>query len=59
MRDGTLRSLDPRLVTRTAMSLVLGYLLLTSALPEVFPIDSDEEEGQRMADILLRGIGND
>ncbi len=59
MRDGTLRSLDPRLVTRTAMSLVLGYLLLTSALPGVFPIDSDVEEGQRMANILLRGIGND
>jgi AcrR family transcriptional regulator len=51
-----LKDLDPRLITRTVMSMVLGYLVLTSLFPNIFQVSSDEEEAVKMADILLNGI---
>lgn len=56
IREGALKDLEPRLITRTAMSLVMGYLILTGVFSDTFTVSSDEEEAAKMVDILLNGI---
>lgn len=56
IENGNFRDLQPRLISRTTMSFILGYIVLTSTLPETFPIENDEAEIRKIVDILLHGI---
>ncbi len=56
--SGVFRQLDPRLLTRTTVSLMLGYVILSSTLPNLFAGDDDAEEIEKMVDILFHGIIN-
>jgi len=52
-----LRDIDPRLMTRSLISLVAGFSMLTSLFPEVFASQGDEKEIEGIVDILINGIG--
>jgi len=57
IESGNLRDIDPRLMTRSLISLVAGFSVLTSLLPEVFTSEGDEKEIEKIVDILINGIG--
>lgn len=54
---GNLREIDPRLITRSLISLVAGFSILSNSFPEVFTTDGDEKEIEKIVDILITGIG--
>jgi AcrR family transcriptional regulator len=54
---GNLKDLDPRLMTRSLISLVAGFSVLTNLFPEVFTSQGDEAEIEKIVDILINGIG--
>ncbi|MDP4089444.1 MAG: TetR/AcrR family transcriptional regulator [Bacillota bacterium] len=56
MDNGTLREMEPGLITRTVMSMLAGYVLLTTNFPNMFSAEDDEKEVEKIVDILLRGI---
>lgn len=56
INNGTFREMDPRLLTRTAMSMLAGYILLTTNFPNMFTAEDDEREIERVVDIFLRGV---
>ncbi len=56
IEDGTLRDLEPRLVTRTLMSLLIGYEVLTNILPDIFKGNDEKEEMKKISNIILNGI---
>lgn len=58
IENDTFRNLDPRVVTRTFMSILAGYIVLTVNFPNMFPAENDEEEIEKMTYILLEGIKN-
>lgn len=58
IRRGAYRNLDPRLVSRTFLSLMFGCVALSSILPEQFPFGSEASESAMIADIFLNGVGN-
>jgi hypothetical protein len=58
IEKGRFREIDPRLFTRTAMSLLAGYIVLTTVYPGVFQSDNDEVEVEKIVDILLNGVVN-
>jgi len=55
--NGNLRDIDPRLMTRSLISLVAGFSVLTNLFPEVFTKRGDEKEMEGIVDILINGIG--
>lgn len=57
MEMGNLRDIDPRLITRSLISLVAGFSALNSLFPEVFTSQGDEKEMEQIVDILINGIG--
>lgn len=56
MDNGNLREMEPRVLTRTVMSMLAGYVLLTTNFPNMFSAEDDEKEAEKIVDILLRGI---
>jgi len=58
IEKGNLRDIDPRLMTRSLISLVAGFSILSNALPDVFTTDGDETEIEKIVDILINGIGS-
>lgn len=56
IKSGKLKDLDPRVITRTMMSSLIGYIILTSYLPELFPSEGDDIEMKKVADFLLHGL---
>lgn len=56
VENGTFRDIEPRVITRTIMSMIMGYVLLTINIPDMFSIEDDEREVEKIIDILLRGI---
>jgi AcrR family transcriptional regulator len=57
IEKGDLREIDPRLITRSLISLVAGFSILSNTFPEIFKIDDDEKEIEKIVDILINGIG--
>ena len=57
LRDGVYRDLDPRLISRTFLSLMLGCVALSSLMPEQFRLGADADEAAMLADVFLRGVG--
>jgi len=57
IESGNLRYIDPRLMTRSLISLLAGFSVLTSLFPEVFTSQGDEKEIEGIVDILINGIG--
>lgn len=54
---GTLRDIEPRLMTRSLISLLAGFSILTNLFPEAFTNQGDEKEIEKIVDILINGIG--
>lgn len=50
------RDKDPILITRTMMSLLLGYIVLSNVFPDYFSSENDAEEIKQMVDIFLHGV---
>lgn len=49
--------IDPSVITRTMISMLMGYIALTGMFPEFFPKkEGKEEDIKNMVDILLNGI---
>jgi AcrR family transcriptional regulator len=57
IENGNLRDIDPRLMTRSLISLLAGFFILSNSLPEVFTTEGDEKEIEKIVDILINGIG--
>lgn len=55
-KKGEIRDIDPVLVLRSAVSLIGGYIFLSSIFPDYFAGDGDKNEVDKLADILLNGI---
>lgn len=56
IKEGNFREVDPRLITRTSMSLLAGYIILTTLYPDIFPTENDETEIEKIVDVLLNGV---
>jgi AcrR family transcriptional regulator len=56
MDEGVFRPLNPRLVARSFVSMLMGYIILTQMFPELFSLDDDEKEMEDIVDILLHGF---
>ncbi|KRQ86540.1 Fatty acid metabolism regulator protein [Caloramator mitchellensis] len=54
--NGDFKDYDTRLISRSLMSMLMGYIVLSSILPEYFSLYDDEEEIKKIVDILLNGI---
>lgn len=53
------RNIEPMLITKTFMSLLVGHIILTKTFKESFEGEGDtEEEVEKMVDVLLHGVGN-
>lgn len=57
IEKGNFRDIDPRLMTRSLISLLAGFFILSNSLPEVFTTEGDEKEIEKIVDILINGIG--
>jgi AcrR family transcriptional regulator len=51
-----IRDIDTVLILRSIVSLIGGYIFLSSVFPEYFAGDGDRQEVDKLADILLNGI---
>lgn len=56
IEKGIFKDIDPRIMTRSFMSILAGYIVLTVNFPNMFPVENDEEEVEKMTSILLDGI---
>lgn len=56
IEKGIFKDIDPRIMTRSFMSMLAGYIVLTVNFPNMFPVENDEEEVEKMTHILLDGI---
>ncbi|WP_243186715.1 TetR/AcrR family transcriptional regulator [Clostridium intestinale] len=56
IEKGIFKDMDPRIMTRSFMSILAGYIVLTVNFPNMFPVENDEEEVEKMTSILLDGI---
>lgn len=54
--NGDFRDIEPRILTRTFISSLMGYIMLTNAFPDYFTCEDEREEMRRLADILINGI---
>ena len=59
IKEGKFKDLEPRLITRTFMSSLIGYMVLTSGFPDIFGGGDDKEEMKKIVDIMLYGIKGD
>jgi len=57
INKGNLREIDPRLMTRSLISLLAGFYILSNSFPEVFTTNGDEKDIEKIVDILINGIG--
>jgi len=57
IEKGNFRDIDPRLMTRSLVSLLAGFLILSNSLPEVFKAEGDEKDIEKLVDLLINGIG--
>jgi AcrR family transcriptional regulator len=55
---GEFRDFEPRDITRTLMSLLIGFVVLTNLFPDLFKYEDDRKEMKKIADILVNGIKN-
>lgn len=59
IENGKVRDdIDPRLITRSAVSMLGGYIYLSKMFPEMFAGENEKEEIAKIVDILLDGIRN-
>lgn len=56
IEKGVFKDMDPRIMTRSFMSMLAGYIVFTVNFPNMFPVENDEEEVEKMTRILLDGI---
>lgn len=56
IESGNFKDKEPILMTRTMMSLLLGYIILGNVFPEYFSSENDEEEIKQIVDIFLHGV---
>lgn len=56
VENGEIRDIEPALIFRSIVSLIGGYIALSSVLPEYFAGDGDKQEVDKLTDILLNGI---
>ncbi|MDP4177761.1 MAG: TetR/AcrR family transcriptional regulator, partial [Bacillota bacterium] len=57
INKGNFKELDPRFIERTALSMIIGYFVLTDIFPEIFPSEDEETEIDKMVDVFLNGTG--
>lgn len=58
IKNNNIRDLEPKLVTRTLMSLLLGYVIFSNTFPDFFQGENHEDELRKIVDIFLNGVSN-
>jgi Transcriptional regulator len=58
VKNGNFREMEPVVITRTLMSLLIGYTILSNTFPEFFKAEEDGEEIKKIIDIFLHGVEN-
>ncbi|WML35969.1 TetR/AcrR family transcriptional regulator [Clostridium sp. OS1-26] len=58
IKNNNFRDLEPKLVTRTLMSLLLGYVIFSNTFPDFFQGENHEDELRKIVDIFLNGVSN-
>lgn len=58
IKNNNFRDLEPKLVTRTLMSLLLGYVIFSNTFPGFFQGENHEDELRKIVDIFLKGVSN-
>ncbi|AKN32661.1 transcriptional regulator [Clostridium carboxidivorans P7] len=56
IKNENFKDIEPTLMTRTMMSLLLGYIVLGNVFPDYFSSENDEEEIKQIVDIFLHGV---
>lgn len=57
-QSGEFRDLTTRSITRTVISLLIGYVVLTNLYPNIFTSKNDKEQIEEITDIFLNGVIN-
>ena len=55
-QSGVYQFADPRLASRTFLSLLMGYVYLSEILPERFSIEETQKEAEFLANVFLNGM---
>lgn len=58
IKSGNFREMDPLIITRTIMSLLIGNIVISNVFPATFKTGSNEEEIKKIIDIFLHGVAN-
>jgi AcrR family transcriptional regulator len=58
IKNNNFRELEPLVIVRTLMSLLMGYIVFTNTFPEFSKMGSDEDEIKKIIDIFLYGVAN-
>lgn len=53
---GEIRDVEPVFILRSIVSIIGGYIFLSSIFPEYFAGEGDKKEADKLADVLLNGI---
>lgn len=56
VKKNELRNIDSSLILRSIVSIIGGYIFLSSVFPEYFAGEGDKKEINKLTDILLNGI---
>lgn len=57
-QNGDFKDYNTRFISRTMMSLLMGYIVLSSVFPEFFSLNEDEKEIESIVDIFFNGVKN-
>lgn len=58
IKNKNFKDIEAKLITRTLMSLLLGYVILSNTYPDFFKGENHEDEIRKIVDIFLHGVGN-
>ncbi len=56
IEKGNFKEKEAMVITRTIMSLLMGYIVLSNTFPDFFSGENDGEEIKKMVDIFLNGV---
>jgi AcrR family transcriptional regulator len=56
IEKGNFKEKESMLITRTIMSLLMGYIVLSNTFPDFFSGENDGEEIKKIVDIFLNGV---
>lgn len=59
IQKGHFRNIEKRVISRSVISSIIGFIILSNVVPEYFGGKNDNEEIKKIVDVVLYGIANE